>query len=124
MGDFRRANPFFTWIVRLSRPFLLGPLRLKSYGVENVPKDGGFVVASNHASMLDPWPIGFPLYPRQIHYMAKAELYKNPVLKWILMQGRDLPRQARRARFGGLQDRRALRQGGRRRRDVPRGNAA
>jgi 1-acyl-sn-glycerol-3-phosphate acyltransferase len=91
MGDFRRASPFFTWIVRLSRPFLLGPLRLKSYGLENVPEDGGFVVASNHVSMLDPWPIGYPLYPRQIHYMAKAELYKNPVLKWLLNKGETFP---------------------------------
>jgi 1-acyl-sn-glycerol-3-phosphate acyltransferase len=91
LDEFRRASPFFTWIVRVSRPFLLGPLRLKAYGLENVPKEGGFVVASNHVSNLDPWPLGYPLYPRQIHYMAKAELYKNPVLKWVLDKGEAFP---------------------------------
>ena len=67
------------------------PFRLRATGLEHIPAEGGFVVASNHASILDPWPLGFPLYPRQIHYMAKAELYKNPVIRKILEKGEAFP---------------------------------
>jgi 1-acyl-sn-glycerol-3-phosphate acyltransferase len=91
MDDFRRASRFFSFIAFVSRPFLLGPFRLRTTGVENVPRSGGFVVAANHTSNLDPWPLGLPLFPRQMHYMAKAELYRNPVLKWILDKGESFP---------------------------------
>lgn len=90
-GTFRRATPFFSLIVALSTPLMRGVFRLRSRGLENVPGEGGFVVASNHVSNLDPWPLGFPLYPRQIHYMAKAELYRNPVLRWVLDKGGSFP---------------------------------
>ncbi len=91
MDDFRRASRFFSFIAFVSRPFLLGPFRLRAKGVENVPRSGGFVVAANHTSFLDPWPLGLPLFPRQMHYMAKAELYENPVFKWILEKGESFP---------------------------------
>ena len=58
--------------------------RFKSRGEEHLPRDGGFVLAANHMSNLDPWPLAIPLYPdRQLRFMAKAELYKPP-LNWIL----------------------------------------
>jgi 1-acyl-sn-glycerol-3-phosphate acyltransferase len=87
MGDFERASPFFRFLVWFSRPFLYGPLRLRAHGLDNVPREGGFVVASNHTSNLDPWPLGLPLYPRHVHYMAKAELYRNPLLRLVLDKG-------------------------------------
>jgi 1-acyl-sn-glycerol-3-phosphate acyltransferase len=87
MAAFRRASPFFSVLVWISRPFVYGPFRLRASGLEHVPREGGFVVASNHTSNLDPWPLGLPLYPRQIHYMAKAELYRNPLLRLILDKG-------------------------------------
>jgi len=91
MAGFRRASPFFTLIVRLSTPLVRGLLRLRASGLENVPREGGFVIASNHVSNLDPWAVGYPLYPRQVHFMAKAELYKNPVLAWLLDKGGSFP---------------------------------
>ena len=91
MGDFRRASPFFTALVWISRPFLLGVFRLRSHGLEHLPREGGFVVAANHTSNFDPWPLALPLHPRQIHYMAKAELYRNPVLRWVLEKGEAFP---------------------------------
>ena len=84
MGDFEPASRFFSFVAFISRPALYGPFRLRAYGLENVPRDGGLVVASNHLSNLDPWPLALPLYPRQVHYMAKAELYGNPVFRAIL----------------------------------------
>lgn len=46
-------------------------------GVENFPKSGAVVVASNHASYLDPVIVGLAL-PRQIFYLARKSLFKNP----------------------------------------------
>lgn len=58
--------------------------RFRSEGEERLPRSGGFVLAANHVSNLDPWPLGLPLYPhRQLRFMAKVELYRPP-LGWIL----------------------------------------
>jgi 1-acyl-sn-glycerol-3-phosphate acyltransferase len=83
MADFTEASPFFRVLAAVSRPVLYGPFRLRAFGLEHVPPAGGFVLASNHTSNLDAWPLALPLYPRQLHFMAKAELYK-PVLGAIL----------------------------------------
>ena len=60
-----------------------GLFRLQVKGLENVP-EGGAVLAANHISNFDPWPLGFPLWPRrQLYFMGKAELF-NPVLGPVL----------------------------------------
>jgi 1-acyl-sn-glycerol-3-phosphate acyltransferase len=67
-----------------------GVFRLQATGVENVP-DGGAVLAANHTSNFDPWPLGFPLWPRrQLFFMAKVELF-NPLLSPILRGGGAFP---------------------------------
>lgn len=49
--------------------------RWKVIGTENIPETGGVVVVSNHASNLDPVILGCAL-TRQVHFMAKVELFK------------------------------------------------
>ena len=45
------------------------------------------MLAANHTSNFDPWPLGIPLLPRrQLRFMAKAELF-NPILTPILKAG-------------------------------------
>ncbi|WP_310829333.1 lysophospholipid acyltransferase family protein [Paenibacillus pedocola] len=56
---------------------------LKIVGKENVPKEGGVLLCANHISLLDPMTIGIKL-KRQVKYMAKAELFKVPVLGWLI----------------------------------------
>ena len=63
----------------VSRPVLYGPFRLRAHGQENVPASGGCVLACNHLSNFDPWPLGMPLWPGHwLRFMAKAELYWCP----------------------------------------------
>lgn len=57
------------------------PLRI--IGKENMPKEGGVLLCANHISNLDPMTIGIKL-DRQVKYMAKAELFKVPVLGWLI----------------------------------------
>jgi 1-acyl-sn-glycerol-3-phosphate acyltransferase len=63
-------------VLAVSRPIVERLFRLRADGLEHVPKEGGFVVAANHTSNLDPWPLGVALAPRQLHFMAKYELWK------------------------------------------------
>jgi 1-acyl-sn-glycerol-3-phosphate acyltransferase len=51
-------------------------------GAENVPA-GGVIIASNHISLWDPPLLGTAL-PRRIHFMAKEELFANPLFSWII----------------------------------------
>ena len=63
----------------LSRPVLYGPFRLRFRGREDLPASGGYVLACNHVSNFDPWPIGMPVWPqRWLRFMAKSELYWWP----------------------------------------------
>lgn len=77
------VSPLYLFAGMLSWPFIYGPFRLRATGLEHVP-EGGFVLAANHTSNLDPWPLGMPLLPRrQLRFMAKAELF-NPLLTPLL----------------------------------------
>ncbi len=60
-------------------------LRMKVCGQENIPKKGGFILASNHASYLDPLAVGVAC-PRNLNYMARHDLFRNPFFGWILSQ--------------------------------------
>jgi 1-acyl-sn-glycerol-3-phosphate acyltransferase len=62
-----------------TRPLLNRVFRLEARGAENLP-DSGFVLAANHVSNFDPWPLGMPLYPdRYLRFMAKSELFWWPL---------------------------------------------
>jgi len=68
----------------VSVPFLRTVYRLRAEGVENLPRTGGFVIAANHSSNFDPWPLAAPLFPRRyLRFMAKSELYWWPLGRLI-----------------------------------------
>ena len=74
-----RPSRIYGLIAFFSIPFVRGLFRLEVNGLEHVPS-GGFVLAANHASNLDPWPLGIPLFPRRwLRFMAKSELYWWPL---------------------------------------------
>jgi 1-acyl-sn-glycerol-3-phosphate acyltransferase len=53
--------------------------RLRAYGTDRVPREGGIVLAFNHFSWLDPPAFG-AVSPRTIRYMAKIEAHRVPGL--------------------------------------------
>jgi len=54
------------------------------YGRRHVPKDRGVVIASNHASYLDPIIIGSAI-PRRIWYLARTTLFEHSrFFSWLL----------------------------------------
>jgi 1-acyl-sn-glycerol-3-phosphate acyltransferase len=75
-----RPSWFYSLAAVASWPFLKVAFRYRAVGLENVPRQGGFVLAANHWSNLDPWPLGLALYPRRyLRFMAKAELFWFPL---------------------------------------------
>jgi len=80
------VSPLYRVVGWLSVPVVKGLYRLRARGLEHLPQ-GGFVLAANHTSNFDPWPLGMPFLPeRQLRFMAKSELF-NPVLAPILRAG-------------------------------------
>jgi 1-acyl-sn-glycerol-3-phosphate acyltransferase len=57
--------------------------RLEVIGYQNVPEKGGFIVATNHVSYLDPLVIGVALR-RQATYIAKKGLFRVPFIGIIV----------------------------------------
>jgi 1-acyl-sn-glycerol-3-phosphate acyltransferase len=72
----------FSEKVRLRR--VLGLLyRIDVSGVEHVPSSGPCIIVANHESVTDPWIVCLAT-PRRVRFMAKAELWKYPVIRWVM----------------------------------------
>jgi 1-acyl-sn-glycerol-3-phosphate acyltransferase len=63
---------------------LRGLYRERWKGVERLPAEGGYVLAANHWSSFDPWPLGMTVFPRRyLRFMAKSELFWFPLGPFI-----------------------------------------
>ena len=58
--------------------------RIRVIGGENEPDEGGFMVCANHTSATDPVVICYAFRKHQIRFMAKKELFKVPVVNWLV----------------------------------------
>ncbi|ONG00418.1 1-acyl-sn-glycerol-3-phosphate acyltransferase, partial [Lacticaseibacillus rhamnosus] len=48
--------------------------------------DGPFVLVAPHRSWLDPVFLALAAWPHHFSFMAKSELFKNPLLRWLLVK--------------------------------------
>jgi len=82
---FRPRRPRFfyrieQWSIRTFAGLFWG---LRVEGAERVPRGGPVILAANHKSYLDPPLIG-ALLPREIHYLAKRQLFDVPLFgAWV-----------------------------------------
>ena len=74
-------------------PFMYFVARYRVHGAENVPETGAFVLAPNHYSNIDPVVIGVGMWQigRMPHYLAKASLFRIPVVGWMLRAAGQVP---------------------------------
>jgi len=78
-------SPFF-WLARFTfRLFARLAFGLRVEDAHKVPREGGLVIASNHVTAWDPPIVGVSV-PREIHFMAKRELFAS-VAGALLMRG-------------------------------------
>jgi cytidylate kinase len=84
-----QKGPMDTLLYRMTysvlRPLWRSVYRMRVVGVENFPLTGPVVIACNHKAMTDPFLLGINL-ARQVHYMAKVELWKFKPLGWAMEQ--------------------------------------
>jgi glycerol-3-phosphate dehydrogenase (NAD(P)+) len=79
----RGVNSLVYWPARwVLKAGILVYFRLRRLGTEHIP-EGGVILASNHRSFLDPFAIGCCL-GRPIYFVAKQELFRNPLVGWFL----------------------------------------
>ena len=74
---------FYRCVVSIARFLLLFMFRIKTVGIENVPKSGGVIYAANHKSCYDPIVIA-ATSKRQLTFMGKKELFKFKPFGYIL----------------------------------------
>ncbi len=74
----------FYYVVRAVCWFMLKIFwKINVVGIENIPKEGGLILASNHVSFLDPIVLGITM-KRKIYFMAKKEAFNNIFGRTIL----------------------------------------
>ena len=73
----------YAFSVFASRFMAIVYFRHSCSGKEHIPQEGGFLLAVNHASFLDPVLVGC-VVPRPIHYMARRTLFKKGPANWFL----------------------------------------
>jgi 1-acyl-sn-glycerol-3-phosphate acyltransferase len=78
-----KRNHFYFFCRAILIPFLRLRYRLIYKGVENVPAEGAYILASNHRQAIDPIFIAIGM-KRQVYYMAKSELFEKKFVGSIL----------------------------------------
>lgn len=75
----------YNFIKTIFRPLVKIVYKIKFKGFENIPKDqNNYIVAINHTCALDPIFVACPKDVPPLHFMAKAELFKNPFAAWFI----------------------------------------
>jgi len=83
-------NLFYAFLHIIGIPILKALFRLEVKGRENIPDKGGVILASNHASYLDPIVVA-TASPRQLYFLAKEDLFKVKFLSWVVRRLNALP---------------------------------
>ena len=73
---YRFLFPIVTWIAHAIA-------RVTIEGAENMPRSGGVILVSNHLTNFDALIMGI-CFKRELHYMAKIELFRSPALAWVV----------------------------------------
>ena len=100
--DKKDDRNFYKIAIPFIKAFANAQFRINCIGQENIPKEKGrLIVACNHISFADPAVI-ISHFPYSIHFIAKSELFENPVTAFLLSNLNAFP--VRR----GLSDRSAI----------------
>ena len=78
-----KESRLYNFFRPLAKGFVSLAFCVKSFGEENIPKEGAFILAAKHIGALDPVMI-ISRCPRTLHFMAKDELFKNRLFAFFL----------------------------------------
>lgn len=75
----------YNFIKTIFRPLIKFVFKMQFKGLENIPSEGTrYIVAINHTCALDPVFAACPKQLPPLHFMAKVELFKNPIVGWFM----------------------------------------
>lgn len=75
----------YNFIKIVFRPLIKAVYKMEFKGLENVPDDNTkYIVAINHTCAFDPVFVAAPKSVPPLHFMAKVELFKNPIAAWFI----------------------------------------
>lgn len=79
------------WIsVRFIRLAARVLLRVQTMGLEHMPASGAAILVTNHVNFIEPLLL-YVLLPRQVTGLAKAELWGNPISRWVAQSWGSIP---------------------------------
>jgi 1-acyl-sn-glycerol-3-phosphate acyltransferase len=98
-GRPRRSNPeksrpsFFWFLAGVALPLSRIMMTLRIENGEKLPRFGPAIVAPNHYSEIDPVVVGLAIWKRgrAPRFLAKASLFRVPVLGWMLRSSGQIP---------------------------------
>ena len=93
MPESIKSRLAFAFLAGSLRPVMNLLLRRQWEGLENLPRDTGFIACPNHVTEIDPVVVGHFFYNQKImpRYLAKASLFKVPVLGPALRATNQVP---------------------------------
>lgn len=95
----------FYWLAKaILKPPLLAIYRIRTRGLENVPKKGPAIIAANHLSFLDSFFIPLVVKRRKVTYLAKADYFTNWKTAWFFKMCGQIPTE----RSGGKKSQQSL----------------
>lgn len=75
----------YGFVKKVFGPLFKALYRIEFKGLENVPKNNtNYIVAINHTCAFDPVFVAAPKCVPSLHFMGKAELFKNPIVAWFM----------------------------------------
>ena len=93
MPESVKSRVAFAMLANTMRPVMNLLLRKQWEGLENLPRDAGFIACPNHVTEIDPVVVGHFFYNQKImpRYLAKASLFKVPVFGSALRATNQVP---------------------------------
>jgi 1-acyl-sn-glycerol-3-phosphate acyltransferase len=88
-----RLGFWYRLVVNTARPALRLTTTREWREFERIPKDGGFILAANHISYVDPFTLGLYVLEagRIPKYLAKSSLFEMPLIKHIFIGANQIP---------------------------------
>jgi 1-acyl-sn-glycerol-3-phosphate acyltransferase len=86
-------EPTYLLAKAVLKPWLMTWFRWNIEGIENIPRDGGAIVAFNHIAYLDPLAAAYVIdkAKRIPRFLAKSELFDDKRIAWVLKGAGQIP---------------------------------
>lgn len=79
-----KQSIFFKCLYGFVKGIYYGFYHVKAEGKENLPKEPGFIIASNHRTFADPPLIAATSMCAKFSFIAKEELFHNKFFGWLI----------------------------------------